>query len=151
DGAFETIKSGMLGLGKSLDQEFAKSNAAFDKETNDFRRNLDRIDAETARITQSIGENLARVEHSFQDIRAASGRAVDERSLRGLKLLDDGVRRLDHSGSVFTRIGNSVDTFGNKIGKAFGKGSRNDMVNFFGSFVQAPVEIVGAFAKGLGK
>lgn len=53
--------------------------------------------------------------------------------------------------NFFTRVGNAADRGGNKIGKVFGKGSRNDLVNFFSSFVQAPVEIIGKVAQGLGQ
>jgi hypothetical protein len=63
---------------------------------------------------------------------------------RGLLDLDD------REGNVFTRLGGKITGIGGSIGRAFGKGSRNDLINFFGAFVGGLASLPGLAASGFG-
>lgn len=50
----------------------------------------------------------------------------------------------------FRRLGTTIDRFGDRMGRAFGKGSRNDFFNIFGRFMGILPSLMGAATRAVG-
>jgi len=149
---FEFARTGGLGtpvrkqIDKALDGIVADEKA-FETE---FRRTMDRTFKESLVTAQKFRREmdqhagvLGRLGTAIKNFNSTSGKDMR-------KFYSDVVRDNDRGANRISRFGEKVDRAGNIVGKAFGKGGRNDVLSFFGSFMQAPVEIVGKLVKGLG-
>ena len=120
----------------------------------DFRRELARTDAVMGNVFRDMVHNSERVSGAFQKMRtglSGLGRELDRDTFSFFRRFTRDLQGSEGTvGNWFTRIGNKADLAGNKIGKAFGKGSRNNFVNFMAGFVQAPVELFARVAEGIG-
>jgi hypothetical protein len=113
-----------------------------------FKGIRDQLEEEFGDVGVQIGRNLeqglqrgdiglAGLDARLKNIRPDVARATEE------------VRRFreeqDKNGGSLGRLSKTIDEFGDSVGRAFGKGSRNNFVNFFGSLVGNIASLPGRF------
>lgn len=108
-----------------------------------IRTNAEELARDTERINALIERRIrSNIESTARDT---------ENALRGARLEFLRFGRDIQSGErdihTFARIGNSIDRIAVGVGRAFGKGSRNNFLNFVGSFTQHATELIGVPAK----
>jgi len=128
-------------------REIEQEAAQFER---DWRRDFENTNRDTDRITRDINRHLGTMRREFRTV-GSDMRGLFTRLAHDWDDFADTFKRdAPVTQNVMHRLGNTIDTAGNKVGKAFGRGSRNDLLNFFGAFIQAPVEIVARLARGMG-
>jgi len=113
-----------------------------------FRRNMAEIEVDARNAFDGASESIRDYGHHLRTVTHNIEEFSQKDHLK--KWFRDIERGVTSGRNVLDRLGDSLDTAGNKVGKAFGRGSRNDLLNFFGAFVQAPVEILARVVRGIG-
>lgn len=134
-------------FGKLGDEEVASMEKAFrekgslsgidtaiDKSVHNIRRHFDELriaeEKESARI-RKLGEDFRAFWFQVEDDSDKAGNAFT----RFFSRMRSGKRDVDRTTTIFGKLSRTVDGLADGIGRAFGKGSRNDFLNFTGSFV----------------
>lgn len=115
----------------------AATKSMTDFESN-FRRVMTEADDVSRRVANDNEAGLERVRRSFEGIASTVrklhvefGRSGED-AVRYVK----GLKNVDRQGATtFARLAKEVDGVTDKVGRLFGKGSRNDFLNFTGSFI----------------
>ena len=146
----------------------SKVRVATQKDMQDRLRALQRgADAEDRRHTGILMNNLKKLSNEVDNyqgrlIKTGGAQAKYRTQLvRLVEAMPDGVRkmasfqkevenirrRIDPAGSALGRFRNQLVASGNATGKFFGRGSRNNFLNFFGGFVSLAPRAIGALGK----
>lgn len=116
-----------------------------------------RILADGSALGRSIKEQARR---KSKDVEKAGGDSEEDfekgwirRAKKSDKPSESFLRKLEQdlakSGRFFKNFGDASDELAPKLSKLFGKGSRNNALNFFGSVIEGMVGLVGLFPKAL--
>ena len=135
--------SNISGEVRRAQAEIASAGDSFERE---FRRNLASIDRDVTQIGNAIDREAGRMRTAFRSVNTAVRGLGVEISRNGDQTIREMGRGSEESGSRLERLGGHVDKFALSYGKAFGKGSRNNLLNFFGAFMTLPIRAVGALA-----
>jgi hypothetical protein len=177
------LKSGSLqGIERDIENVASRVNAIFDraladnarvsaqrtKEMEDFEKRFRAAMEESAQVSQRVSRdnvnNLESLRRKMENLSITVGRFRESwrRAEVGIdsmyKKLRAGSKDVDRNANVFGRLARTIDHIALGVGRAFGKGSRNDLLNFVGSFVgnvtrliSLPFRIldnIGQFTKG---
>lgn len=112
------VHSDALEMNAEFDRQLKVTHDAMVQQSRDYDRELEIHWATLARSGAKVQEFGDTNEHSFARIRGYLGKAGDD-----------------------------IDLFSNKIGRAFGKGSRNDFFNIFGSLIGNAVGLLSLVPK----
>lgn len=113
----------------------AKAMTDFER---DFRRAMDDADQTSRRVAGDNINNLERVRRTFENIGSTVRKLHVEfdRSGQDAVKFIKGLKTADRdSATIFGRLGKVVDGIGEKVGRMFGKGNRNNFLNFTGSTI----------------
>lgn len=123
-------------------RDIAKTRTEFRdliRQINEFHKSTDADHATRKRLIDDLG-NLRDRMHSLTD----DTRTFD----RDFESVGTRLRRTH---PLLSRITNSFDEFSNGVARAFGKGSRNNFFNFFGSLIGGFTSLPGVLARGAQK
>lgn len=136
---------------------------AADSMEEQFRRrgSLEGIEEESKRIVTRINDiwdEKITNENRIMDAESARVRKLGEDFRRFWFATDEETRKfvgssgnnLDRNHSAFARFAVTVDHIGDAVGRAFGKGSRSELLNFVGSFIGNATKLIGLPARLLG-
>lgn len=165
---------------KGFDDQLQAAMAAMARDADEWeknwRRDLDKITADIGRTTKAIGVDMDRMAvqiDNANDTITKSNRDMHTHWVRDLEAIDktmvaSGKKRKglidgwlrdfdrlrkddDETHRHFSRLITGFDDFGDAVGRAFGKGNRNNFINFFGSLVGNLAALPGALFRGINK
>lgn len=140
----------------SIEREF-KRKGSLDGLADSVEGSVGRINRDVELMiknSEKNAEDAGRTAKTFEDNLRETVENNSRRFTAALEGSRASLRRLrtdaDHSGSIFSHLGIEIDNIADGVGRAFGKGSRNDFLNFVGSFVSNSVRLLALPAKLLG-
>lgn len=73
--------------------------------------------------------------------------SVQTKGSRAFQTLKNGFGDIRRAEQTFGRLGSAMDDFAERSGRISGKGSRNNLLNFFGGLVEKSIQLVGVLPK----
>lgn len=130
-------------LQKQAEQDSLRGATLFRERFKEIIENVDRLER------GEPGVHRSRLIEMLGDLRrlAPSIATSDRELLNWVHHIDDQNRRLREATPLFSKFLRGIEDIGNGMGRAFGKGSRNNFLNFFGSVVEGMVGLLGIFPK----
>jgi hypothetical protein len=126
-----------------------------DKRLTDSLSNMEatyaRLRAGQANADSTLGKSLKTTLTDLRALRIEVDRVYKNRSDGDgiVRTLDGMERGLIRVNPRFRRFNGALDDAAPRIGKAFGKGSRNDFVNFFGSAIEGSTKLISIVPKAV--
>lgn len=125
-----------------------------------WRQDFDRISKDTSNSIRTIRTEFEKMDDTIAKINSTSKTMILEQS-RGWEEVDKkfqlslrDIERLnkevDKSSPIFTRAGHRIEGMSVSIGRLFGKGSRNNFLNFFGSVIANILHVGGKILSFVG-
>ena len=112
---------------------------------NNLKKLSNSVDNYQGRLIKTGG---AQAKYRTQLVRLVEAMPEGVRKLASFqKEVENIRRRIDPAGSALGRFRNQLVASGNATGKFFGRGSRNNFLNFFGGFVSLAPRAIGALGK----
>src|SRR5262245_23687573 len=149
-----------------------EGEAAADSLVTEFRHNLSGIDDAVEGIMPRIEQMRRDIEASARDmdlghyvvtIDVDQDEKEIDRVVRNIDKVGESAQKLERSktggfwrelrtgaqlsGRDINLFSGHIDRFSEKFARAFGRGSRNDFINFFGSFMALPLRAIGGIVK----
>jgi len=138
DNIIRRISSSTARIAKTQEDEARAAQKAMSDFEKDFRRVMQETDDLSKKVSSDNVSNLERVRRTFEGIGSSVRKLHTEFGRSG----EDAVRYVKtlkttdrDSATIFGRLGRQVDRITYGVGRLFGKGSRNDFLNFTGSFI----------------
>lgn len=154
-GDFDAFKARLRNLQGEVSKAVEELQQVADEEDRRRLRKLgDEFDLLTDKVnhyTHGIGanrENRKQFLRELRDIRDGMRDAGGETEKFNLHA-DDVYRTLRRSNPTLDRFSGSMRRIGDRVGRVFGKGSRNDFLNFFGVFVGGLASLPGLLTKAV--
>lgn len=141
-----TEQNTILAEARRMNQRFdrdrlrAQANMIADARQMDRQWNRDQIE-----MAQQRDREFERLQTRFNERNRSGVRALlaHSNAMRGsLRTIDDYHDRLGRTTRDNDKFSQSMRNLSDGIGRAFGRGSRNDFVNFFGGMVRGAVRVV---------
>jgi hypothetical protein len=149
-GDFEAFNHRIQNILPEIARATRKIQSEEDAFARKFRADLDKITADSTRLLRETKTEFVNFHHTttevFDDIHAGHVRMA--RDWEGMRKDIDKIRS---EGEPFVKLRRDIDEFGDSVARAFGKGSRNNFINFFGALVGNIARIPGTFLGFVGK
>jgi len=137
---------------KAVRAESAAANKAREdmlKFERDFKRSMDEAEQVSRRVSRDNVNNLEALRRTLEGMQ----RPVTEVARALFNMRTESKKtgsQVDKDRHVFIRMSQTIDHMADGIGSAFGKGSRSELLNFFGSFIANGVRVIGILPRILG-
>ena len=134
--------------------EQSKAAQAAGREMDDFERKfratMNETEVLSKRVSQDNVNNLSSLRNTLDRLR--SGTILPfARDLQKARIeMGKTGTETDRDEHLFIRLSQTIDRIGDGIGRAFGKGSRSELLNFFGSFVANMVKAPNLLLRATG-
>jgi hypothetical protein len=126
---------------RAAEQAEVDAKRTADQFERDLRRSFDDTDTAARRAAQVSVDASKSVSRAWESVRKTQLDLV-----RGWESISSRIKKTDKdvrdSATVFGRLGHTIDSIALKTGQLFGKGSRNNFLNFTGSFISGAVGLL---------
>lgn len=163
--AQEDIVNSMYNDAYRMNREFNNSLKRIEQERKDVARKTEQDSLRQATLFRNIFKDItsqvdrlergdssihrSRLIDMLSDLRrlAPAVSRTDHELIQWNQHIDDMGKRLREASPNLSRWGREIDNVAERMGRAFGLGSRNNFLNFFGSVVRGMVGLLGIFPK----
>jgi hypothetical protein len=177
--AYVRVLADGSGLGKSIDDAFDDQEKHFEKQGKESGEQFNEgFNKEFMKdFGQQLRDALDKKEmKDFEREWRTDMNKIEKNTTRNIKVIDTNFRKMDatlnrsaelvakgqedwvkfnkeqkRTGTFLRKTGDAFDTLGDRVGKGFGRGARNNFVNLFGAAARAPFALMSTAVTGLAK
>lgn len=141
----QRIEKERLTTARKVEQDSLRGVTLFRNRFKDIVEQIDRLEAGE----RGVGRGpLIRMLGQLKDM-APSIAASDHELVRWVHHIDDQNRRLREATPLMSKMIHGWDNISDRMGRLFGRGSRNDFLNFFGNMVRGIVSVVNIIPRAI--
>jgi hypothetical protein len=136
-----------IDLRRRLKSALAEMKGAEDEFERDWRRTFDEINRDTDKVFAGIDKDFDNARKTFRRMGQDVEKLGQIIGRDGAKALVEFGEEADKTSKKLEETNKRTKSYADTIGKVFGKGGRNDFINFFGSFVSLPLKAAESMGK----
>jgi hypothetical protein len=153
-GSLEGLEHEIENVASRVNQIFDKALADNEKITRERTRNMEKFEQdfraameESSRVSRQVSQdnvsNLENLRRTLERLRTSAVTPFAREWEKARISLNKSGRDVDVNRSRMARLAVTIDHLADGVGRAFGKGSRSELLNFTGSFIGNSVRLLG--------